>query len=160
MTLALYRRTGTPGETLGDPLGAQVGGGARGPAGTVRVRVPPGINPSALWLVARTDDGLGAALVAPAGVAVNEAAREVAACAAAFAVLALLLPLPRLRSEGQRAGALAVLLSPPGPCCSGRWCPRTTPATGSTASPRPCRRGGGGRGRDRRGRRARRAASA
>ena len=41
----------------------------------------------------------------------NEAAREVAACAAAFAVLALLLPLPRLRSEGQRAGALAVLLA-------------------------------------------------
>jgi len=27
------------------------------------VRIPPGINPSALWLVARTDDGLGAALV-------------------------------------------------------------------------------------------------
>jgi O-antigen ligase len=42
---------------------------------------------------------------------VNEAAREVAACAAAFAVLALLLPLPRLRSEGQRAGAMAVLLA-------------------------------------------------
>ena len=41
----------------------------------------------------------------------NEAAREVAACAAAFAVLALLLPLPRLRSEGQRAGALAVLVA-------------------------------------------------
>ncbi|HVG99833.1 MAG TPA: FlgD immunoglobulin-like domain containing protein [Miltoncostaeaceae bacterium] len=63
VTLALYRRTGTPGETLGDPLGAQVGGGARGPAGTVRVKVPPRINPSALWLVARTDDGLSAALV-------------------------------------------------------------------------------------------------
>ena len=63
VTLALYRRTGTPGTTLGDPLGAQVGGGARGPVGRVRVRIPPGINPSALWLVARTDDGLGAALV-------------------------------------------------------------------------------------------------
>ncbi len=79
--------------------------------GRARVRIPPGINPSALWLVARTDDGLGAALVALGGLAVNEAAREVAACAAAFAVLALLLPLPRLRSEGQRAGALAVLLA-------------------------------------------------
>jgi O-antigen ligase len=42
---------------------------------------------------------------------VSAAAREVAACAAAFAVLALLLPLPRLRSEGQRAGAMAVLLA-------------------------------------------------
>jgi hypothetical protein len=63
VTLALYRRTGTPGASLGDPLGAQVGGGARGPAGRARVRVPPGINPSALWLLARTDDGLAAALV-------------------------------------------------------------------------------------------------
>jgi FlgD Ig-like domain len=63
VTLALYRRTGIPGKTAGDPLGAQVGGGARGPAGRVRVRVPAGINPSALWLVARTDDGLAAALV-------------------------------------------------------------------------------------------------
>lgn len=64
VTLALYRRTGVPGQALGDPLGAQVGGGARGPAGRARVRVPPGITPSALWLVARTDDGLGAALIA------------------------------------------------------------------------------------------------
>ena len=45
------------------------------------------------------------------GLAVNEAARKVAAFAAAFAVLGLLLPLPRLRSEAQRAGALAVLLA-------------------------------------------------
>jgi hypothetical protein len=67
VTLALYRRTGVPGRTPGDPLGVQVGGGARGPAGRVRVRVPPGINPSALWLVARTDDGLGAALIALRG---------------------------------------------------------------------------------------------
>jgi flagellar hook assembly protein FlgD len=63
VTMALYRRTGVPGVTLGDPLGAQVGGGARGPLGRARVRVPPGITPSALWLVARTDDGLGAALI-------------------------------------------------------------------------------------------------
>jgi len=63
VTLALYRRTGTPGRTLSDPLGRQVGPGARGPAGRARVRVPAGINPAALWLVARTDDGLGAALI-------------------------------------------------------------------------------------------------
>ena len=67
VTLALYRRTAVPGQTPGDPLGAQVGGGARGPSGRVTVRVPPGINPSALWLVARTDDGLGAALIALRG---------------------------------------------------------------------------------------------
>jgi hypothetical protein len=63
VTLALYRRAGVPGETLGDPLGAQVGPGARGPVGRARVRVPAGINPGALWLLARTDDGLGAALI-------------------------------------------------------------------------------------------------
>ena len=63
VTLALYRRTGVPGTSLRDPLGAQVGGGARGPVGSTRVRVPPRINPSALWLVARTDDGLAAALI-------------------------------------------------------------------------------------------------
>ncbi len=63
VTLALYRRTGVPGESPGDPLGAQVGGGARGPAGRARVQVPAGINPAALWLVARTDDGLAAALI-------------------------------------------------------------------------------------------------
>jgi O-antigen ligase len=42
---------------------------------------------------------------------VSGAAREVAAVAAAVVVLALLLPLPRLRSEAQRAAALAVLLA-------------------------------------------------
>jgi O-antigen ligase len=41
---------------------------------------------------------------------VNEAAREVAAVAAALAVLGLLLPLPRLRSEAQRAASMAVLI--------------------------------------------------
>lgn len=41
----------------------------------------------------------------------SEAARDVAAVAAAVAVLGLLLPLPRLRSEAQRAAALAVLLA-------------------------------------------------
>ena len=53
MTLTLRRRTGTPGENLGDPLGAQVGGGAQAARpGRCRVRIPPGINPAALWLVA------------------------------------------------------------------------------------------------------------
>ena len=67
ITLALYRRAGVPGESLADPLGAQVGPGARGPVGRARVRVPAGINPGALWLVARSDDGLGAALIPLAG---------------------------------------------------------------------------------------------
>jgi hypothetical protein len=34
-----------------------------GPAGTVAVRIPPGINPDALWLVARTLDGDREALI-------------------------------------------------------------------------------------------------
>jgi O-antigen ligase len=42
---------------------------------------------------------------------VSEAARNVAALAAAAGILALLLPLPRLRSEAQRAAALAVTLA-------------------------------------------------
>jgi hypothetical protein len=57
IVLTLRRRTGLPGINLGDPLGAQVGGGAKGPAGNVTVRIPPGINPDVLWLVARTEDG-------------------------------------------------------------------------------------------------------
>ena len=63
VVLTLRRRTGTPGENLGDPLGDQVGGGAKGPAGSVTVRIPPGINPDALWLVARTLDGNAEALI-------------------------------------------------------------------------------------------------
>jgi hypothetical protein len=63
VALTLRRRTGTPGENLGDPLGEQVGGGAKGPAGTVSVRIPPGINPDVLWLVARTLDGDAQALI-------------------------------------------------------------------------------------------------
>ncbi len=63
VALTLRRRTGTPGENLGDPLGEQVGGGAKGPAGTVAVRIPPGINPDVLWLVARTLDGRAQALI-------------------------------------------------------------------------------------------------
>ena len=63
VVLTLRRRTGTPGANLGDPLGDQVGGGAKGPAGTVAVRLPPGINPGALWLVARTLDGDAEALI-------------------------------------------------------------------------------------------------
>lgn len=63
VTLALYRRTGVPGRSLGRPLGAQVGTGARGPVGRVRVRIPAGVNPAALWLLARTDDGLASAII-------------------------------------------------------------------------------------------------
>jgi hypothetical protein len=63
VALTLRRRTGTPGVNLGDPLGDQVGGGAKGPAGTVSVRIPPGINPDALWLVATTLDGDARALI-------------------------------------------------------------------------------------------------
>ena len=53
VTLTLRRRTGVPGVSGGDPLGPQVGVGARGPLGRVRVRIPAGINPDALWLVAK-----------------------------------------------------------------------------------------------------------
>jgi hypothetical protein len=63
VVLTLRRRTGTPGANLGDPLGEQVGGGAKGPAGTVAVRVPKGINPDVLWLVARTVDGDAEAII-------------------------------------------------------------------------------------------------
>lgn len=67
VVLTLRRRTGTPGANLGDPLGDQVGGGAKGPAGTVAVRIPKGINPDVLWLVARTADGRAEALIPLAG---------------------------------------------------------------------------------------------
>jgi hypothetical protein len=64
VTLTLRRRTGVPGVSEADPLGPQVGVGARGPLGSVRVRIPAGINPAALWLVARaTGDPAGTALI-------------------------------------------------------------------------------------------------
>ena len=63
VSLVLRRRTAIPGGAAGEPLGDQVGPGARGPAGSVRVRVPPGINPAALWLVATTLDGGASALI-------------------------------------------------------------------------------------------------
>jgi hypothetical protein len=63
VSLVLRRRTAVPGAAAGYPLGDQVGPGARGPAGTVRVRVPPGVNPRALWLVATTLDGRASALI-------------------------------------------------------------------------------------------------
>jgi hypothetical protein len=56
--LVLRRRTAYPGRTDGDPLGPQVGPGARGPISTAAVTVPAGVNPAALWLVARTRDGI------------------------------------------------------------------------------------------------------
>ena len=55
--LALYRRTATPGESLASPLGARVGGQARGPAGRVTVRLPQRIRADALLLVATTSTG-------------------------------------------------------------------------------------------------------
>ncbi|MGD9570543.1 MAG: FlgD immunoglobulin-like domain containing protein [Thermoleophilia bacterium] len=63
VSLVLRRRTGVPGQTGGDPLGDQVGPGARGPAGRARVRIPAGVNPDALWLVVTRTDGEGSALV-------------------------------------------------------------------------------------------------
>ncbi len=64
VTLTLRRRAGVPGVSPRDPLGPQVGVGARGPLGQVRVRIPAGINPAALWLVAQaTGDPAGTALI-------------------------------------------------------------------------------------------------
>lgn len=63
VSLVLRRRLGVPGETGGTPLGGQVGPGARGPAGRVAVRVPRGVNPDALWLVATTLDGRASAII-------------------------------------------------------------------------------------------------
>jgi hypothetical protein len=54
--LALYRRVATPGRSLKQPLGARVARAARGPAGTVALRLPRTIRPSALWLVATSGD--------------------------------------------------------------------------------------------------------
>ena len=67
ISLVLRRRTGTPGVTGGDPLGRQVGGGVRGRAGTLRITLPKGVNPAALWLVASTLDGRSSALVGLGG---------------------------------------------------------------------------------------------
>jgi hypothetical protein len=61
--LSLRRRTAVPGRSPAGPLGAQFGAAVRGPAGSARVRVPAGIAPSALWLVVRTADGDGVALI-------------------------------------------------------------------------------------------------
>lgn len=55
--LALYRRAGTPGQTPAGPLGARIGGQARGPVGRATVRLPKRIRPDALWLVATTASG-------------------------------------------------------------------------------------------------------
>lgn len=63
VSLTLRRRTGEPGLTPSAPLGAKVGVAVRGRAGSVRVRLPAGINPAALWLVASTLDGKATALI-------------------------------------------------------------------------------------------------
>jgi hypothetical protein len=55
--LALYRRAGTPGRSLAHALGRRVGDGAKGPAGTVTVRLPERVRPAALWLVATAGPG-------------------------------------------------------------------------------------------------------
>lgn len=55
--LALYRRAGTPGLSPASPLGARVGGQARGPVGRATLRLPKKIRPGALWLVATTASG-------------------------------------------------------------------------------------------------------
>ncbi len=63
VALVLRRRTGIPGRTSGDPLGAQIGSPARGQAGSVRITLPRGVNPRSLWLVANTLDGRSSALI-------------------------------------------------------------------------------------------------
>jgi hypothetical protein len=63
VALVLRRRTGIPGVTGTDPLGVQVGSAVRGRAGRVRIRMPAGINPAALWLVATADGGSSQALI-------------------------------------------------------------------------------------------------
>lgn len=63
ISLVLRRKTGTPGETGGDPLGRQVGPGARGTLSGARIRLPKGVNPASLWLVASTLDGRSSALI-------------------------------------------------------------------------------------------------
>jgi hypothetical protein len=63
VSLTLRRRAGEPGLTPASPLGAKVGVTTRGRAGSVRVRLPAGINPAALWLVASTLDGQATALI-------------------------------------------------------------------------------------------------
>jgi hypothetical protein len=58
VALALYRRTGTPGQDLASPLGRRVARSARGPAGRVTLKLPPSVRPSALWLLATTRTGV------------------------------------------------------------------------------------------------------
>ena len=63
VALALYRRVGVPGRTAGGVLGQRVAGRARGPLGTVRLRLPRNPAPGRLWLIARTETGV--ALIDP-----------------------------------------------------------------------------------------------
>ena len=112
VTLTLRRRTGMPGVTAADPLGRPgrrwAPEGRRSGSGSAS---PPGINPDALWLVAKAAGRRpGDRADHAGGPAVIEAMREVAAVGAAVGVVGLLAPLPALRSEAQRAGALAVMI--------------------------------------------------
>lgn len=58
VALEFRRRTATPGIGTNPPLGARVGGRYRGPLGRATLMTPAGIRPDALWLVARSADGI------------------------------------------------------------------------------------------------------
>ncbi|MDH3227351.1 MAG: hypothetical protein OEM67_09735 [Thermoleophilia bacterium] len=55
--LALYEREATPGRDAGRPIGRRVAGRASGPMASTTVRLPPGVSPRTLWLVALTPEG-------------------------------------------------------------------------------------------------------
>ena len=146
VTLTLRRRTGIPGVTADRSPGRRRWAGAHaGPLARVRVRIPAGINPDALWLVAQAagDARPGSPSIDLRGPAVIEGAREVAAVAAAVGVVGLLAPLPALRSEAQRAGALAVMIVAWGILLRRAWCP----GDDARSAARPARLARAGRAR-------------
>ena len=137
-----------------DPAGAPGGRGRtrarwRGCACASRA----GINPAALWLVAQARRRPPRSRPhPPRGPAVIEAARDVAAVAAAVGVVGLLVPLPALRSEAQRAGALAVMIVSLGRSSRRAWCPAHDARSGLDRLGSPASGRRGGRRRDRRAR--------
>lgn len=68
VVLEFRRRTGIPGRTSTPPLGARVGARVTTRAGHAATVTPRGVNPAALWLVARTGDGEAVALIPLGGV--------------------------------------------------------------------------------------------
>ena len=101
VSLTLRRRTGTPGSHRRRPSGrAGRPRAARGRAGSVRITLPPGINPASLWLVATTLDARTSALIAPRRRRMSETVRNVAAVGAAVGVVGLLAPLPAAAIRG------------------------------------------------------------